>query len=78
MPVDCRRLADWGLGLALAAALAAPDRPAVAQPQPVATERLAERQAERQTRQLELEAAERLLRASSEARARLESEVAGL
>ncbi|MFZ4534406.1 MAG: murein hydrolase activator EnvC family protein, partial [Alsobacter sp.] len=40
--------------------------------------RLAERQAERQTRQLELEAAERLLRASSEARARLESEVAGL
>lgn len=78
MPVDCRRLVDWGLALALAVVLAAPDDPAVAQPQPAATERLAERQAERQTRQLELEAAERLLRASGEARARLESEVAAL
>jgi len=78
MPVDCRRLADWALGLALALAPAAQSGPVFAQPQPVTPERLAERQAERQTRQLELEAAERLLRASGEARARLESEVAGL
>ena len=78
MPVDCRRLADWGAALALAVALAVPAGPAAAQPQPVAAERLAERQTERQTRQLELEAAERLLRASGEAKARLESEVAGL
>jgi septal ring factor EnvC (AmiA/AmiB activator) len=78
MPVDCRRLADWGLGLALAVALVAQSGPVATQPQPAPPERLAERQAERQTRQLELEAAERLLRASGEARARLESEVAGL
>jgi len=78
MPVDCRRLADWGAALVLAVALTAPAGPAAAQPQPAAAERLAERQTERQTRQLELEAAERLLRASGEAKARLESEVAGL
>jgi len=78
MPVDCRGLADWGLALALTVALAMPGGPATAQPQPAANERLAERQTERQTRQLELEAAERLLRASGEARARLENEVAGL
>jgi len=62
MPVDCRGLADWGLALALTVALAMPGGPATAQPQPAANERLAER----------------LLRASGEARARLENEVAGL